>query len=132
GPVGVRVGAGEVIMWSLFASVPFLLAGQLTSGWTLTLLISLGGFLLQSTLPVNVTFGQQLAPVSAATVSSLMMGFAWGSGALMAPLVGLLGDRAGLNNALLAMAFMPLVAALVAVPLPARAETGVRVKPDTA
>src|SRR4029453_167544 len=126
GPVGVRVGAGEVIMWSLFASVPFLLAGQLTSGWTLTLLVSVGGFLLQSTLPVNVTFGQQLAPVSAATVSSLMMGFAWGSGALLAPVVGMLGDTVGLSSALLVTAAIPLLAAAVAMRLPARAPQGVR------
>ena len=92
GPLADRYGARQVIMWSLVGSVPFLLAGQLTSGWTLTLLVSVGGFLLQSTLPVNVTFGQQLAPVSAATVSSLMMGFAWGVGSLLAPVVGLLGD----------------------------------------
>ena len=88
--------------------MPFLLAGQLTTGWTLTLLVSVGGFLLQSTLPVNVTFGQQLAPVSAATVSSLMMGFAWGVGSLLAPVVGLLGDRLGLNVALSMTALVPI------------------------
>ena len=80
GPLADAYGPRRVIIWTLVASVPFLLAGQLASGWTLTLLVCGGGFLLQSTLPVNVTFGQQIAPVSAATVSSLMMGFAWGVG----------------------------------------------------
>jgi FSR family fosmidomycin resistance protein-like MFS transporter len=120
GPLSDRYGARHVIMWSLVASVPFLLAGQLASGWTLTLLISVGGFLLQSTLPVNVTFGQQLAPVSAATVSSLMMGFAWGVGSLLAPVVGVLGDSLGLNVALSITAIVPLFAALFALPLPDR------------
>jgi len=124
GPVADRFGARQVIMWSLLASVPFLLAGQLTSGWTLTLLVSIGGFLLQSTLPVNVTFGQQIAPVSAATVSSLMMGFAWGVGSLLAPVVGLLGDRLGLNVALSITAVVPILAACIAVPLPRRAPAG--------
>jgi hypothetical protein len=50
-------------------------------------LVSIVGFFLQSTLPIHVTFGQQLAPVSAATVSSLMMGFAWGVGSLLSPVV---------------------------------------------
>jgi FSR family fosmidomycin resistance protein-like MFS transporter len=95
-----------------------LLAGQLASGWPLTLLVSIGGFLLQSTLPVNVTFGQQIAPVSAATVSSLMMGFAWGVGSLLAPVVGVIGDRLGLSAALSITAVVPLMAAAVAVPLP--------------
>lgn len=118
GPLSDRYGARRVIIWSLVTSVPFLLAGQTTSGWTLTVLVSIGGFLLQSTLPVNVTFGQQIAPVSAATVSSLMMGFAWGVGSLLAPVVGVLGDSLGLNIALSITAVVPLLAALFALPLP--------------
>jgi FSR family fosmidomycin resistance protein-like MFS transporter len=118
GPVADKYGPRQVIMWSLVASVPFLLAGQLASGWVLTVLVSIGGFLLQSTLPVNVTFGQQIAPVSAATVSSLMMGFAWGVGSLLAPVVGVLGDRFGLSVALSITAVVPLMAAAVALPLP--------------
>lgn len=123
GPLSDRYGARRVIIWSLISSVPFLLAGQLTSGWTLTLLVSLGGFLLQSTLPVNVTFGQQIAPVSAATVSSLMMGFAWGVGSLLAPVVGMVGDNLGLNVALSITSAVPLLAAAFALPLPRRVPT---------
>jgi FSR family fosmidomycin resistance protein-like MFS transporter len=80
--------------------------------------VSIGGFLLQSTLPVNVTFGQQIAPVSAATVSSLMMGFAWGVGSLLAPVVGTMGDRLGLSVALSITAVVPVLAAAFALPLP--------------
>ena len=118
GPLSDAFGARRVIIWTLVASVPFLLLGQLTSGWTLTALVAMGGFLLQSTLPVNVTFGQQIAPVSAATVSSLMMGFAWGVGSLLAPVVGIIGDTLGLSVALSITAVVPLLAAAVAVPLP--------------
>ncbi len=118
GPLADRHGARRVIIWSLVTSVPFLLAGQLTTGWSLTVLVSIGGFLLQSTLPVNVTFGQQVAPVSAATVSSLMMGFAWGVGSLLAPIVGIAGDTLGLGVALSVTSAVPLVAALFALPLP--------------
>ena len=129
GPLADAYGPRRVIIWSLLSAVPFLLAGQLTSGWTLTALVSIGGFLLQSTLPVNVTFGQQLAPVSAATVSSLMMGFAWGVGSLLAPVVGLLGDTLGLTIALSITAVIPILAALFAVPLPRRAPSHVAAEP---
>lgn len=125
GPMADTYGPRRVIIWSLVASVPFLVGAHLTTGWAFTALISIGGFLLQSTLPVNVTFGQQLAPVSAATVSSLMMGFAWGMGSLLAPLVGFIGDTMGLQFALLTTAGVPLLAALIAAPLP---ETVVRSK----
>jgi FSR family fosmidomycin resistance protein-like MFS transporter len=118
GPLADVYGARRVIMWTLVASVPFLLVAQLTTGWTLAVLVSIGGLFLQSTLPINVTFGQQIAPVSAATVSSLMMGFAWGVGSLLAPVVGLLGDRLGLQAALAITGTVPLVAALLAHPLP--------------
>ena len=63
-------------------------------------MLAAGGFFLQSTLPVNVTFGQALAPVSAATVSSLMMGFAWGTGGLSVPAVGYIADRIGIEHTL--------------------------------
>jgi len=97
-------------------------ASQL-SGWWFTAAVSVGGLLLQSTLPVNVTYAQMLAPVGAATVSSLMMGFAWGMGSVMVPLVGVLGDQLGLPRALLAISFVPLLAALLAAQLPERARS---------
>ena len=118
GPLADIYGARRVIIWTLALSVPFLLVAQLTSGWTLAVLVSTGGLFLQSTLPINVTFGQQIAPVSAATVSSLMMGFAWGVGSLLAPVVGLVGDRLGLQAVLAITGVIPLFAAMLALPLP--------------
>ena len=109
--------------------MPFLLAGQLAAGWTLTALVAVGGLLLQSTLPINVTFGQQIAPVSAATVSSLMMGFAWGVGSLLAPVVGVVGDAWGLNVALSITSVVPILAALLALPLPDRAPAAGHAEP---
>ena len=119
GPLADRFGAKRVIALSLVAAVPFLVAAPLLHGWAFLLVLAAGGFFLQSTLPVNVTFGQQLAPVSAATVSSLMMGFAWGTGGLAVPLVGMLADRVSIAPALMIMGLVPLAAAACAAPLPA-------------
>jgi FSR family fosmidomycin resistance protein-like MFS transporter len=118
GPLADRWGARNVIIWSLVLAVPFMAWAPAQTGWTLVVIVSIGGFLLQSTLPVNVTFGQLIAPISAATVSSLMMGFAWGTGGLSVPFVGMLADRVGIEQALVYMGFLPLVAAMCAVPLP--------------
>jgi FSR family fosmidomycin resistance protein-like MFS transporter len=87
-------------------------------GWQFVATLAMGGFLLQSTLPVNVTFGQTIAPISAATVSSLMMGFAWGVGGLTVPFVGMLADNIGIPHTLMVMSAVPLVAAALALPLP--------------
>jgi MFS transporter, FSR family, fosmidomycin resistance protein len=129
GPLADRFGPKSVIAWSLVVSVPFLMTAPLLDGWAFMLVLALGGFFVQSTLPVNVTFGQQIAPVSAATVSSLMMGFAWGTGGLAVPLVGMLADRVDIGPALTIMGLAPLAAALCALPLPggrlpARADRG--------
>jgi FSR family fosmidomycin resistance protein-like MFS transporter len=127
GPLADKYGARRVIMWSLLAAVPFMIAAPLTTGWTLAIIASLGGFLLQSTLPVNVTYAHQIAPVSAATVSSLMMGFAWGVGALMVPVVGLMADRLGLAGALMVVALAPIIAVIVAIGLP---KSGAPIEPE--
>jgi len=118
GPSADRFGPRRVIILSLVASVPLLALAPQLSGWMFVATLALGGFLLQSTLPVNVTFGQTIAPISAATVSSLMMGFAWGVGGLSVPFVGLLADRIGIDRTLTAMSAVPLVAAALAWPLP--------------
>ncbi len=114
-------GARRMIIGTLIAAVPFLAVAPNFTGWTFVVIVSLGGFLLQSTLPVNVTFGQTLAPISAATVSSLMMGFGWGTAGISVPFVGMLADRIGIEQALMTMAVMPLLAAALALPLPSSA-----------
>ena len=119
GGLADRWGPRRVIVASLVVCVPFFVAAPFFSGWPLVANLAIGGLLLQSTLPVNVTFGQRIAPISAATVSSLMMGFAWGTGGLCVPLVGMLADRIGIEGALSIMAVTPLAAALLALPLPA-------------
>ena len=122
GPVADRYGPRRVIIWTLALSTPFLAAVPVLSGWPFIVALALGGFFLQSTLPVNITFGQELAPVSAATVSSLMMGFAWGMGGFSVPLVGAIADRYGIEPTLLGSAFIPLIAAGVSLWLPERAQ----------
>jgi FSR family fosmidomycin resistance protein-like MFS transporter len=119
GALADRWGPRTVILWSLVLAVPFLAYAPMQTGWTFVAIVSLGGFLLQSTLPVNVSFGQMIAPISAATVSSLMMGFAWGTGGLSVPFVGMLADRIGIERTLVIMSVMPLAAAVLAAPLPA-------------
>jgi FSR family fosmidomycin resistance protein-like MFS transporter len=121
GPAADRFGARKVIALSLVMACPFLFIAPFLSGWLFVAVLAIGGLFLQSTLPVNVTFGQSLAPVSAATVSSLMMGFAWGTGGMSGPFVGMIADRIGIEHTLVGVSFIPLLAAACALPLPARA-----------
>jgi FSR family fosmidomycin resistance protein-like MFS transporter len=129
GPAADRFGARRVIALSLVCATPFLVIAPLVTGPAFVVLLALGGLFLQSTLPVNVTFGQSLAPVSAATVSSLMMGFGWGTGGLSVPVVGLIADRVGIEATLAGLALVPLLAAAFAIPLPAQPHVPAPVRP---
>ena len=116
GPAADRFGGRRVIMCRSILATPFLLAAPLLSGWLFVVVLAVGGLFLQSTLPVNVVFGQALAPVSAATVSSLMMGFAWGTGWFSVPMVGAMADRYGIEPTLVGLAGLPLLAAAPRAP----------------
>lgn len=118
GPLSDRFGAPRVMVATLVASVPFLAVAPLLSPWGFTAMLAIGGLLLQSTLPVSVTYAQSLTTAGAATVSSLMMGFAWGMGSLAVPLIGLSADRFGINATLVGLSAVPLVAAALAAALP--------------
>jgi MFS transporter, FSR family, fosmidomycin resistance protein len=129
GPAADRFGPRKVIALSLVLAVPFLFLAPFVGGIGFVILIAIGGMFLQSTLPVNVTFGQSIAPVSAATVSSLMMGFAWGTGGLSVPFVGMVADRIGIEMTLAGLALVPLVAAACTLPLPNRARVESTIRP---
>lgn len=118
GPLADRYGARRVIAISLVTATPLLVVAAMLPGVGFVVMLAVAGLFLQSTLPVNVTYAHQIAPVNAATVSSLMMGFAWGTGGLSVPFVGMLADRVGIQTALACMAVLPLVGALCVIPLP--------------
>jgi len=130
GPTADRFGPRRVIALSLVLACPFLFVAPTLTGWQFLVTVAVGGFFLQSTLPVNVTFGQSIAPVSAATVSSLMMGFAWGMGGLSVPFVGMIADRIGIEATLRVLALVPLAAAALTLPLPARAHVDAPSRPS--
>ena len=129
GTLADRFGPRQVIVWSLVLATPFLLGAPQTTGWTFAALLALGGLFLQSTLPVNVSFGQALAPHSAATVSSLMMGVAWGTGGMLVPVTGMMADAIGLPTTLTILAGLPLAAAALATRLPAAPPRAIHIEP---
>ncbi len=121
GPCADRFGPRRVIAWTLALSVPLLLAALIVPGVPGLLLLTAGGFFLGSTLPVNIAYAHAIAPVATGTVSSLMLGVAWGVGGLAVPLVGMIGDAVGLQAALLILGVLPAFAAALTLRLPERA-----------
>lgn len=109
GALADRLGARRVTMIAMFLATPMLVAAFSIHGLPSYLLLMAGGTLLNLPIPISVVMAQRLVPGGASTVSALMMGFAWGAGALMAPLTGVLSARVGFFAALLAVSFLPLI-----------------------
>ena len=62
-----------------------------------------------ATLPLGAAMAQELAPKGKSMVSSLMMGLAFGTGGLMTPLTGKLGDMFSIRPVLMVVAMVPLL-----------------------
>jgi len=113
-----RWGGRRVIVASFVGAAPLYLAFVLLPEGLGLPCLMLGSFVLQTSLPVNVVMGQELAPEHSSTISSLLMGAAWGLGALLIGPAGALADHRGLPTALLALACMLGVGLLCAMALP--------------
>lgn len=119
GTLADRFGGRQVILASMAGTTPCLLLFFLTEGWLSALGLCLGGLVLLFTIPVNVLMAQDLAPGQSATVSSLMMGFAWGAaGLLFVPVTGWLADRIGMHDALKLLLVFPILGAAITLLLP--------------
>lgn len=118
---GDRYGGRTVIRFSMVGSLPFFVAAFFVSSnaWQLAALC-FGYFVLLLTMPINVIMAQSWVPDHPSTVSSLLMGFAWGVGGIVAPIVGKGADLFGLERALLVVGMMPLLGIWLAWRLPER------------
>jgi FSR family fosmidomycin resistance protein-like MFS transporter len=113
-----RIGGRRVVRASFALAAPFYVAFFLVPERIGLVLLIAGYALLQCSLPVNVVLGQELAPRHASTISSLLMGAAWGVGALLVGPVGALADQAGLRVALMALSGLIVPGFVCALALP--------------
>src|SRR6185295_11418346 len=77
-----RFSGRAVTLYSGLLAGPLMVGAFALTGPLSILCLGLGGFMLLSTIPVIVAMAQELVPGQTSTVSALMMGAAWGVGAL--------------------------------------------------
>jgi len=113
-----RVGGRRVVVQSFIGAIPLFIAFLVLPTLPGLVCLSIGSFVVQGSLPVNVVLGQELAPRHSSTISSLLMGAAWGVGALLVAPIGALADAAGLRLALAALTGVLVIGWFCALALP--------------
>jgi FSR family fosmidomycin resistance protein-like MFS transporter len=118
GHISDRIGFKPVFFFSFFFMAPALwLLLQLNGNWIYLGAVVAGGFVL-APLPLGVTMAQTLAPRGRSMVASLMMGFAFGLGGAIAPIVGKMADTYTIGPVLAFMACIPLFITPIITMLP--------------
>lgn len=113
GALADRLGARRVSLVSMLLATPLLLAAFAVDGSLRYALLLAGGTVLNLPIPISVVMAQRLVPGGASTVSALVMGFAWGAGALLAPFTGYMSEHYGFIKALSVMCLLPLISAVL-------------------
>ncbi len=107
-----------VTLASGILAAPLMIGAFMTTGTVSLIFLALGGFVLLSTIPVNVAMAQELAPGQTSTVSALMMGAAWGVGALAPQALRPIAQAQGFQKALIYASIATLLSAVCAYLLP--------------
>jgi FSR family fosmidomycin resistance protein-like MFS transporter len=118
GILAERISGRTVTLVSGILGAPLMMGAFLTTGGWSLILLGLGGFVLLSTIPVNVAMAQELVPEQTSTVSALMMGAAWGVGAFAPQLLKGMAENKGFRYALVFASAVTLVSAVCAYFLP--------------
>ena len=124
GHISDRIGFKPVFLFSFLCMAPALwFFMQLSGSWVYAGAVLAGGFVL-APLPLGVTMAQTLAPKGRSMVASLMMGFAYGLGGAITPIVGKLADSYSIRPVLTVIAFVPLLALPVIALFPKTGSNG--------
>jgi MFS transporter, FSR family, fosmidomycin resistance protein len=113
-----RFSGRAVTFYSGLLAGPLMICAFATSGALSIICLGLGGFMLLATLPVIVAMAQELVPGQTSTVSALMMGAAWGIGALSPQALSKLEPSLGYRNVLIVASAASMSAAALAYFLP--------------
>jgi FSR family fosmidomycin resistance protein-like MFS transporter len=112
GPFADRFGKRNVILFSLLAAAPLALVLPFAGSAVAIILLALLGLIIMSSFSVTVVYAQELIPGKIGTMSGLIVGLAFGMGAIGSVVLGSLIDFIGIMPTMIATAFLPLLGLL--------------------
>ncbi|WP_100406908.1 MFS transporter [Bacillus solitudinis] len=112
GPLADRFGKRTIIMLSMLASAPIALILPHVGPVLAYPLITIVGFIILSSFSVSVVYAQDLVPGKIGMVSGLIIGLAFGMGAVGSVALGWFADLFGLTNTMLLTVALPLIGIL--------------------
>lgn len=109
GPLADRFGKKTIIVFSMLGSAPLaLLLPHVSLVWVILLFLCIG-FISSSSFSVIVVYAQELVPGKVGMVSGLIVGLAFGLGALGSVVLGKLADIYSLQFIMLLCSCLPLI-----------------------
>jgi MFS transporter, FSR family, fosmidomycin resistance protein len=108
GPIADRFGKRNLMLFSTLGTAPFaLILPYLSLGWVLPV-VFLAGFILSLSFTTFVVYTQELLPDNVGMASGLIVGLAFGMGALGAVVLGKIADIYTLKSLMSMCSFLPL------------------------
>lgn len=112
GPLADRFGRRNIIFLSMAGAAPLtIILPYVPLHWIIPLFFLIG-FIITSSFSVTVVYAQELVPKKIGMVSGLIVGFAFGMGAVGAVFFGTLADLYSLKFMMILCSFLPLFGVL--------------------
>ncbi|WP_442598627.1 MFS transporter [Neobacillus sp. D3-1R] len=112
GPLADRFGRRNIIFLSIIGSAPMTLLLPYVGPTFAYILLALTGLILMSSFSVTVVYAQELLPGKIGTMSGLIVGLAFGMGAIGSVALGALIDMMGIQTTMIAVSFLPILGLL--------------------
>jgi FSR family fosmidomycin resistance protein-like MFS transporter len=118
GSLSDKYGKKQVLVTSLFASIPFFFLAFVCPVILAWPLIAMAGGLVYMSYPGTIIQAQEMLPRTQGMAGGLILGFANGVGGLLVLVTGVISDRFGILTGVLTFVVIAIAAALLSLTVP--------------